>query len=1299
MRQLFGIFLCFSSLFSYAQSTFCFEKITTSEGLSNNTVLSIDQDHDGRIWLATYDGLTYYDGSEFREIRYNPLLEDTSLPKGKAMSVLVDNEGLIWILFENNHLVQLLNDSGKCKYYNEITSLKEFSFDVRRSPKGKIYVNNGEKFYAYNKNKDCFEVVDQDINDLNYISEEDSLKKKIRQKVLKYNSSIDIYSIQIIPDYIMISSTNSGLLLLKDIQSNQFIHYEANDVSIHNISSNEVYASFIDREGNLWIGTKDGGVNIGRKPVCQIIKNDIPSSVGTIRAIFKDKLERVWIGTYNKGLILCDKDKYIPIRFSKFRGSKWDWIRSIHQGLDGKMWIGSYGGLCSIDPSTLNVTYYDPGEDENSIHKARIYSIAEDKKGNLFIGEWGGIDYYNKSTGNFIRMDSVWQINNVHVRKLFISKKGELWIGTESSGVCVVDINTFKKINTYSEEGTQDQTISSNSIFEISEDNNGHIWIGSFGGVNKIDAFGNVDQMVKLNGDLPSTLIYRMFWDQNNLLWFSTTNSMVKYDANRQVARVYETNDGCEQSDFAEGAGFIFDKSQIYFGGSEGIISFKTQDVVVNKIVPKVKLSSFITNYEKKIELFTDSIYHLSSFVNHISFDIHSVLINGNDKTKLAWKLEPQDIDYTILNGNQANAEYANLPYGKYNLKVKACNADQYWSEEESLLSFEIAKPIWLNVYFYLGSSIFLVVVIILFAQLRFKRVKCQNEQLESLIEQRTEKIEKQNQALEKAYASLESNNAKVSAQRDRILAQHAHLLEMHSRLEELNTLKQKFFTNVSHDIRTPLTLISAPLYELLNDHSLLPEYKDVLKRMQGNVNYILQLLSQVLDKKKLELGGLKKIMTHGDIVSVCKSVVNLFHDQALVNQQTLLFKSSHESFYLPFDHDKFQQIIYNLLANATKFTGLNGTIIIHLSILEKSLHIEISDTGIGIPENRIQHIFDRYYQVDKSNKSLEGNGIGLSMVKEFVDLLGGTVNVESVKDTGSCFLLDFPITDPEKVDFLQLNETEIKTDEQADISTDFETDPKHKIAVLVVEDNAELRNYLKQLLSKRYHVMTTENGIQALSYLKKNKAIDIIISDWMMTEMDGISFCKKVKKKDGLSSIPFILLTALDQVENQKEGYKAGVDEYMVKPFVPELLFLRIDNLVNRNKHLQHKLKVDSIIKPSETKEKTFDENLVEKISLAIQEEISNLDFNQQVLGNKLGLSQMQLYRKVKEHMNTTPNELIRSIRIKRAKQLLANDGFTINEVSFKVGFNDAKYFSRCFTKETGVSPSAYRKQQTEIA
>ncbi len=1279
----------------FSQSQYIFKQLTTNDGLSNNTILDIYQDNTGCIWFATYDGLTIYDGKDFKVLRYDPLFGDKGLPKGQAKRIIADNNGYKWILFENNQLVRLVDKTGNCKIYN-IPSSSTIKYTMLKDKSGNLVIECDTCYYSYQKKTDRFIPLSQNSETYIDIKQTQILKSEISSEFTKNHSSVNLFDVYIsdLHQEVVVSTTNAGVWIKRNKETGFFKNYRNFKSGKDNIPTNEIYCSLIDREGNLWLGTKDAGVVMGQRVESLTSENGLfwekndAESNGTIRAIFKDEHYLV-LGTYNNGIEVYKNNKSRSYSFKEPDGERWNWIRSLFKDSKGNIWIGSYAGLTKTNSEFSFMKRFVPGSNNTSIRHNRIYSIAENKNGFVYFGAWGGIDVFNPESNTFIEFDSLLNLPPLHVRKLMFDSKGFLWVGTESSGVYKLDVNNNSIVRHFIEEGEVDTKISSNSIFDICEDYKGNIYLGTFGGVNLISQTGKIDRLINVNNQIPTTLVYKLFWVNDGNLWFSTSKCLAKLSVAEQNVRIYDTNDGFPISDYTEGAGFQDQSGSLFFGGNNGVMGFNPEKIRTNRLLPVLYIHDFwVDNKEVQVGN-KDSVYTFTSSSENVDLELSGFMLNQPGKTKLAWKLIPYEKEFTVKNSQDAKLHYSDLPSGNYSLVVKASNADHIWSKPNQILSFSIPKPFWQETYFFILIFLFISATIIVIIRWRFNLIRKRNIHLEQIIEQRTEKINKQKQDLEQAFSELENKNEKLLAQRDKILSQHEHLLEMHAQMEELNVLKQKFFTNVSHDIRTPLTLISGPLTELMGDESLDCQHVDTLERMKYNVNYIVQLLDQVLDKKSLELGGLQKIMTQGDVVGVCKSVINSFKDQVTINKQNIEFLSSHGAYYMRFDYDKLQQIIYNIIANAVKFTDKGGTISCNLQIHDNDFELCISDTGIGISPDRLEFIFDRYYQINKSSNETKGNGIGLSMVSDFVKLLEGEIKVESEPGKGTLFFLSFGI-EKEKDDVLQLTEIQaLKTKSNVSVSDNIE----EKNTVLIVEDNDQLRLYLKQLLDKKYKVITAQNGQVAQEILRKNKAFDLIISDWMMSLVDGITLCKYVKKKDSLNHIPFLILSALGQVENQKEGYLAGADDYISKPFEPEIFFLKIENLINRQKTVEQTAKVDALIQPEIKNEKTFDEKLVLKINEVLNENLSNTDFNQHVLAEKLGVSQMQLYRRVKGNLLQTPNELIRSARIKKAKSLLSsNSNYTINEVSYMSGFNDPKYFSRCFTKEYGMSPTEFK-------
>lgn len=1301
-RRLFiCLLLLFASIAIFAQEKYSFQQVTTEDGLSNNTILSIAEDKLGRIWFATYDGLSFFDGLKYQSIR--PFVPESKelLTVGGAKKIVVDSIGYVWVLFENGQIIRLIGDEGECILYENLPNIQNSSFDICLDPLGSLNYKINQTNYRFDSTlEDFVEASDDQIHQSEFNS-------TLSEQLKNLFPDVQVYSWYFSPKGkdVWVATINRGIFYIPNKDFSKIINYSTNSLESYTISSNEVYCVFEDRCGNIWTGSKSAGINVAFAKTTEfktipIIGKDDCDRLTTARAIYQEKNGNLWIGTYNNGILLKQGEKFKNLHLAlSDKSDKWDWVRCIFQSKDQYIWVGTYAGLCRIHPLTHEIKYWNVGRNNNKLlSKGRIYSITEDQIGNLYLGEWGGLDYFNRKNGQFLRIDSLSDFSNAHIRKLFLRDDGNLWIGTETKGVFVFDTKKSIVLEHFLDDN-QDKSILSNSIFDIYEDEKRNIWLGSFGGLNRIDIKGRVAKFDWLNKKLPSTLFYNINKDKNNFFWCNTPKGIIKIDLQAKQVRIYDWEEVEHISEFSEGAGFKNQEGVLFFGGNNGVVNFHPDSLIASEIVPEPMLESVWVNGEKCKESFyvvaRDSSFVFPFWKNDFSINIKAIQINSPRKAKLFWYLKPYDKKYHFFNGASHRISYSELAYGEYKLFVKTANADGVWSDERNVFSFEIKKPFWLEYYFIFSMASFLGVSIIVFSRVRLKQVIRKNEKLEFVVLERTSEIETQSQKLHLANNALEEKNIEVSAQRDQILAQRDHLLEMHHKLEKVNDLKQKFFTNISHDIRTPLSLIKVLLADVLKNKNMPSEFLLNLNQIENNTECILKLINQVLDKKKMEFGGLQLVYTYGDLVEVCRTVVGNFTGQASLSKLKLNFISKNQECYCRFDHEKLQQILSNLMANAVKFTPIGGEIVCHLIIREDNFEIKVSDNGIGIPKDRIQLIFERYYQVGKSEESEnEGSGIGLSLVSDFVTVLGGTINVDTLEGEGSSFSIELPFPN-EKIEKLVRYSEEFSNDDELELldqSISSEDNGSVKESVLIVEDHQELREYLKNMLSEKYNVLAFENGVDALNYLKKKSKLALILSDWMMPKMDGVELCRMIKKKQKYQNIPFVLLTALSNVENQKEAYLAGIDEFIVKPFNPDLLFVKISNLLQRNKQIKEAANTEAITQPENKAVETYDEKLVVKLKQKVEQELSNSDFGSNELAIEMGMSQMQLYRKLKDLVKMSPNEFLRSFRIKRSKQLLGKDGFTVNEISDMVGFNDPKYFSRCFTKEVGMSPTKFR-------
>lgn len=1302
-RSLFSRFFLLFSLYLLttlplkASDQLEFSTITVEDGLLSNTILDMAQDQVGRIWFATYNGLTCFDGSSYHAVPRVILPGNNDVHSGKPEQIEVDRLGNIWVLFEGNRLVRLLDWNGRCQSYWDVSNKTDESFLLDLDQDGNLLLVSSDELWAYQSKEDRFARTTR----TSYRSQAEKIEQ-VEQILEEAGFHAVVYSVTAHNQDWWVTTLDHGIFKIDRTGQSPIQNYTTNSGGSSAISSNEVYCLLIDKTGTIWVGTKDHGVNKGvvtDHSFTAYRSGELGIRNSSIRSILEDRNGNLWLGTYNQGVIVTRNGRSQTLTFSNEKQNKWNWIRSLHEDSEGYIWVGSYVGLCRVNPETLRVQYFKNSHNtESRTSEERVYSIVEDEKQNFYLGEWGALDYFDRSTNEFTRIDVHSDLKGRHIRKLLLDSRQRLWVGTEASGVYVLDTRSYQQLAHYKEEPTGENSLASNSIFDISEDEAGVVWIGSFGGLSSIDQNGQVHSYTDLNSSLPSPLIYRIVTGDDGLLWCSTTKGIVKVDPRSSWLRFYNRTDGVGVSEFSEGAACKDEQGRIYFGGIDGMTRFHPDSVRVNPYVPDVLLQSLTVNDKAKpLNLPTAEAQTaaFASWENDFSFHLKEVLLNSPHKNTIGWKLSPVDADFQYAQASEQELNYTDLPDGDYQLFVQSLNSDGIASPAKLVYEFRIATPFWKEYYFILGLLLLVAGLVLVVVRSRFSRIKKKNQKLEAIIESRTQKIESQKLELEKANGVLEERNHKVQAQKDQILAQRDHLLEMYGKLEESNRLKENFFANVSHDLRTPLSLIYAPACEMLKDPEVKYPIRKQLETIYSNTHYVLQLLDQVLDRKKLETGGVELALTRGDVVYCFASIVESFQVEAASNAVQLEFSSDVDQLNVRFDFGKLKQVIYNIVANAMKFTPRGGHIQCELQRRATGFEIEIRDTGIGIPADRIHHIFERYYQVGKSGASKEqGSGIGLSLVKEYVEILKGEITVASREGEGSTFYLKFPesLGETELVDF----PSGLQPDVQARESEMLEEaeNPAESTELVLVEDNRELQLYLKHFLSAHYSVKAFDNGLDAYNYLKSSPRVALVLSDWIMPEMDGIQLCQTMRKKDRLRLIPFILLTALGDINNEKEGYFAGIDDFVTKPFDPELLLLKIRRLLTTKNSIEKKARIELSTEPDNCPVETYDDKLLKRMMAIVEKEIANPQFDQNQLASEAGLSAMQLYRKLKELAHMTPSGLIRSVRMKRATQLLTNEKILVSEVSDLVGFNDPKYFARCFARETGKSPKAFREQ-----
>ncbi|KXX71289.1 hybrid sensor histidine kinase/response regulator transcription factor [Flammeovirga sp. SJP92] len=742
--------------------------------------------------------------------------------------------------------------------------------------------------------------------------------------------------------------------------------------------------------------------------------------------------------------------------------------------------------------------------------------------------------------------------------------------------------------------------------------------------------------------------------DNNGNLWLSTNKGISKFEIEKGRFKNYNTLDGLEPNEYWPDVQCKTTDGQLLFGGNYGLVIFDPSQIKDNLYIPKLRLKGFkISNKEVPIggensplksHISLSQEITLKYYQNDFSIDYVALTNTSSKKSEYAYQLVGFEDDWNYVR-NKQEASYTNIDPGNYTFVVKASNSDGYWNEEGTSIEIEVLPAPWFTVWAYSFYAIVLLLIAYQIWKYWTERIKNKKEL-------------------------------------------------------ELNDLKINFFANVSHEFRTPLALILTPLEKIIQSNKY-PEEEEQHLLIHRNAKRLLNLVNQLLDFQKIGTNQLQLKRSVTDVVSFTEELLHSFDDLTQSKNISLEFHTEIDSLRSTFDYNKLEKVLLNLLSNACKFTPENGKITLSINKEKDSLTIKVKDSGIGIAPEHLENIFNRFYQIDTPNvTNREGSGIGLSLAKEYVELHGGQLTVESTLGEGSCFSVKLPL---EKIEegTLPLHKPNVIKNKKAWFKKETEVKHSRKTPnLLVVEDNEDFRKFLVGNLKGKFNVIEAKNGQEGWEEVINNFP-DLIISDIMMPVMDGNSLCKKVKEDIRTSHIPVILLTAQTSEESQVQVFESGADQYVSKPFNFDVLESRIHSLLEQRTKLQQAFSKKLEANPTDAKVESIDEKLIQKALIFIENNISNSNLTVEELSSELDISRGHLYRKVQMLTGKSPSDFIRAVRLKRASQLLESSNLTISEIAYEVGFSNPKYFSKCFKAEYKVLPSVYasnKKTETKI-
>ena len=1308
--------------------------------------MAITQDNLGQIWIGTRDGLNKYDGTEFTWYR-NEKNNPSSLSYNDIICLESDSSGSVWVgTFRGLNKYDSKKNIFKSYYKNNKTLLADnIIWSIKELSNKEIWIGTPSGLSIYNKSTDSFKTT------------------------LTNNQIRSIFETKKGDVFV---GTNNGL---KQLFGKTNKHEFKTIVETENYIIQDLVET---PEGNLLLGTKEHSVleyNIIENKLTPYFKAEtlVDKNKNARQLLFDDK-GRLWIGTYN-GLQIADKNKNLTTLYNNIDDNESindNFIKSLFKDKKGSIWIGTYhGGINIWDESNINFINITQKSGNLGLGFKAVSSIVKHKNLIFFGTEGGGVSILNSKTKKFkyINIKKNPSLKSDNIKALYLTKDEKLWIGTFNDGIALYNLQTkkfenkliSKELSSYLDGvgvcaiqeygngnllfGTTGRgvvnydrvknsfkiidsksptlKIINNTVKTIKVDSKNNIWVGTINGLNKIDENGNVKSFFYKKSLEEGLVIMSVFEDSKGFIWagsdvnglykyvngsfkqvnikINNTNligvrsivedekgeiwissynqGIFKYDPINDVVKLHYTQkEGLISNQFSAGAYLNLGHSRFVFGGPAGATYFAANNIIKNKYLPQVIVTDFkiknksITVSDESGLLEKTISYTNSIELSHeqgnfsIAFSIPNYINSKSNKYK--YRLKGLEKEWVETSNNTAS--YTIQTPGNYTFEIKGVNSDGFSNNIPTTLRIKVNPAPWRTWWAFMFYGIFIFLMLYFLMNILKSRTKLKHQ------------------------LDLEQIEAE--------------------KIKEVNKAKLEFFTNISHEFRTPLTLILGPLHQILTDYRGSSNMYKKLKVIESSANHLLQLINRLMDFRKLESNLIQLEAAEGNIVKFLKEIYLSFSEYAKDGNYEYSFHTSSDKILVYYDRYKLERVFYNLISNAFRYTPKNGKIVIR--IIEKSdvINIQVEDSGVGVADEYQDKIFERFYELSLNNKPdndyNKGTGIGLSIVKNIVDLHKGKISVRNnANDKGSIFCVELflgrnHLNDNEIIkDFKfsnDLSQYVIPSNEEDNVV--FEEDLFENISseikptILLVEDNKPLRKFMHDMLIKEYHILEAENGKVAYKIAQKEQ-VDIIISDVVMPVMAGTDLCSLIKENIKTSHIPVVLLTSRSALIFRLEGLENGADDYISKPFNVAEFKLRIKNILNSVSRLKQKMNSIETTQSDDVVLSSLDERLYKKALQLIEKNIGNEQYDIDTFSEELGVSRSVLFRKVKAWTDFTPKEFIQHVRLKKAADLLELGELNISQVSYIVGFKNPKYFSKSFRKKFGNTPTEYIKKFTE--
>lgn len=1360
-------YILFTNQLLFATNKIIFDKITVNNGLSHSDVNAIVQDKDGFVWFGTYNGLCRYDGNNIIIFR----TDNSNLSNNRILSLYVSSDSLLYIgteagglniydpetgnitvykhrdgnnrtlagdvvnnIFEDTDKnVWICTDNGVSSVIKNEKGISLKSFDPGEMNElilSGCQLNNNKLLLATNKGIMSFDkkkgiytpILRNEVNQIVH-----TVARKSAESILigssngmyEYNTSLNtiklisaIDPLSIIVDSqqnIWVGTSNNGLYQF-DSQMHYVRSFQADISTRYSIGGNEIRTLCEDTSGILWIGTISEGVstiNIRDKKIdlysIELKRNNSVTQTKII-TFFEDNNGLLWIGTRANGVEIMNlKTKEFINLANKKTNVRLKDVSAFYQDNSGAMWIGTWQGLFRIPAHQVkdiwNIPEINIENVDNILSHSNIsiYRIVKDRDNHLWISTSNGVYEYIPSTDNYYAgyfvNYSYDPFNPNTIQDNFVTDiyadhetpKKTIWAGTRK-GLSKITFENHKarieRIYPSTEKGMQGEFVS-----VIHQDAKKQLWIVTLGGgLNKMltGRFENQPPTFEVYNNskypFPNNELESLLEDKAGNFWIGGYG-ITKFNPENGELKFYSIKDRLQSNSFKIWSAYNLRNGDMVFGGVNGFNIFHPDSIIDNPIPPNVILTG-LKIFSKTVHpgdvikgnvILSKPITKTRSIVlpynsNSITIEFAALHFTSPTHNQYKYKLEGFDEEWHYTKGHETYGIYTNLKHGKYKFVVYGANSDGIWSSTPATLDIEITPPFWQTTLAYIVYAILFITALYLFRRSAIKKME-QKHNLE---------------------------------------------IERKLREEEQRSFdnKLKFFTDISHEIKTPLSLISVPIEDLLTTSNIGNTTRKKLTLVNHNISRLMKLVEQILDFRKYDSKMMKINVNEVNISLFIRELATLFKPIANNKKIDFICEFENENTTLFIDKDKMEKVIMNIFSNALKFTPQKGYIKLKCSEDDYFVYISIKDSGKGISKEELNKIFEPFYQTN-DNQINGGTGIGLSLSKHIVDQHHGDIWAESEDNEGSIFYIklrkgkehfdnseivsgednnnDFPLCENTIMD-------DPDRDEENEVEyTEMSSGYDKSATILVAEDNKAFRQYIAQILEPNYNVILAENGLEAYE-----KAIaeqpDLIITDIMMPEMNGIELCDKIKNNLTTSHISVMMLTARDMLSYEIDGYETGADAYITKPFNLKLFRTRVDNLILSNQRMKNLFRTQIEIEPSEVAVSSYDQKLIKKCLEIIETNMSDPEFGVDQLCKEAGISRPQLYRKIKSLVGLSPIQFIRSIRLKRAAQILEQDNSSVSHVMYSIGINNLSYFSKIFKEEFGCLPKQYKKKDKDI-